>query len=102
MAIPVHTVDCVDGSQFNYTDRVVAALQLGVSNAAGGSGGASVSTPVSFPVGSLPPTYMVHITPSQPAMVSVTNKTSSGFSVVLTPLSTATLPAGSFDCLVIA
>ena len=40
MAIPVHTTDLVDGSQFNQTDRVIAGLQLGVANAAGGSNGA--------------------------------------------------------------
>lgn len=66
MSIPVHTTDCIDGSQFAYTDRVVAGLQLGVANVAGGSNGAAVSTAVSFPSGSLPPAYMVHVTPSRP------------------------------------
>ena len=102
MSIPVHVVDCLDGSQFLFTDKVIAGLQLGVANVAGGSNGAAVTTAVSFPAGSLPPNYLVHVTPSQAAMVSVTNKTSSGFNVVLTPLSTVTLAAGTFDVLVIA
>jgi hypothetical protein len=35
-------------------------------------------------------------------MVSITGKTSSGFNVVLTMLSTVTLSAGTFDVAVIA
>jgi hypothetical protein len=45
--------------------------------------------------------YAVGITPSQVCLTSVTNKTASGFNVVLTPSpSTATLVAGTFDVLV--
>jgi hypothetical protein len=44
----------------------------------------------------------VHVTPSQPCFVTITNKTPSGFNVVLTPLSTVTLVAGTFDVTVIA
>jgi hypothetical protein len=101
VSIPVHIVDQIDGSAFLFTDKVIAGLQLAVANAAGGSAGTPVSTSVSFPAGSLPPNYMVHVTPSQAAMVSVTNKTSSGFNVVLTPLATVTLAAGTFDAMVV-
>jgi hypothetical protein len=45
---------------------------------------------------------MVHVTPSQAAMVSVSGKTSSGFNVTLTPPAAATLAAATFDVLVIA
>jgi hypothetical protein len=45
---------------------------------------------------------LVHVTPSQPCFVTITNKTPSGFNVVLTPLSTVTLVAGTFDVTVIA
>jgi hypothetical protein len=45
--------------------------------------------------------YCVSVTPNQSATAYVTGKTTSGFSVVLTPLpTTATLAAGQFDVLI--
>jgi hypothetical protein len=41
--------------------------------------------------------YAVNVTPSQPCFVSVTNKTASGFTVVLTPLSGQSIAAGTFS-----
>jgi hypothetical protein len=54
MSIPVHTTDCIDGSTFAYTDRIVAGLQLAVANVVGSGNGSSVTTAVSFSTGSLP------------------------------------------------
>ncbi len=103
MPIDVHTLEQIDGSSFLRSDRVVVGAIPAQANAAGSGAGASVTTAVAFAPYSLPPAYSVQITPSQPALVSVTNKTSSGFNVVLTPLSSSTtLAAGTFDVLVVA
>jgi hypothetical protein len=94
MPFPIHDIDLVDGSTPNLQDRLIAGLQLAVANAAGGSAG----TAVSFPAGSLPPSYAVFVEVGQGGvMAAVTSKTSSGFNVVLTPLSTVTVAAGSFN-----
>jgi hypothetical protein len=53
-----------------------------------------------FGNGLLPPAYSVQVTPSQACAASVMSKTSTGFSVTLTPDSTVTLSAGTFDVLV--
>jgi hypothetical protein len=80
----------------------------GLSNAAGGSAGASVSTAVTatltdqFGNGRLPNSYAVVVSPSQACLVSIGSKTSSSFNVILTPSpATATLAVGSFDVIVI-
>jgi hypothetical protein len=79
----------------------IVAFVAGVANAAGAAS-AAVTTPVSF-VGAfgaplLPGNgYAVNVTPSQPCFVSVTNKTTSGFNVVLTPLSGQSIAAGTFS-----
>ena len=74
--------------------KTIAAL-AGVPNAAGSGAGASVSTPISFVDqygnGLLPITgnagqgYAVTVTPSQACFVSFTNKTATGFDIVLSP-----------------
>jgi hypothetical protein len=78
-------------------------------------GGASVAGPVTVSLATLfqdqfsnpllpdPSNYTVTITPSQSnCAVSVTGKTTSGFSCVFSPIpSTATLASGVFDVLVI-
>jgi hypothetical protein len=81
----------------------VACLR-NIPNAAG-SGTAAVTTVIdnltdTFGVGQLDPTgaYSVQVTPNQACLVSVTNKTASGFTVVLTPVGGAAIQAGSFDC----
>jgi hypothetical protein len=108
MAIPVHTLEQLDGSNFTRTDRVILGLKLGVANVAGGSNGTAVTTAVAFPASNLPvdqngnPLYTVIVVPSQAGLwPSITGKTGSGFNVVLSPLSTATVAAGTFDVLVI-
>ena len=84
----------------------VYAARPGVANAAGGGEGAAVTTAITFEDqygnGTLPAEYSVIATPNQACMVSVTNKTASGFDVVLTPLAGATLAAGEFDLIVMA
>jgi hypothetical protein len=84
---------------------VVASL-FNVANASG-SASAAVTTAVScvdqYGVGALPANgaYSVHVTPNQASVfASVTNKTASGFTVTLTPLSGGSVAAGSFDALV--
>jgi hypothetical protein len=77
----------------------IVGFVASVANAAGAPS-AAVTTPVSFtgvygtPL--LPGNgYAVNVTPSQPCFVSVTSKTSSGFNVVLTPLSGQSIAAGT-------
>ena len=100
MSLTQHTIEVPDGAEGARTDRTILGVVLGTANAAGGSAGASVTTAVSLPTtANLPANYAVMVDPGQDATWYVTNKTSNGFSVVLTPrLSTATLAAGSFDC----
>jgi len=90
----------------NQAAIAVVASQLGIANAAGGSAGATVTTPVTFPYPGLLANYIVTVTPSQACFATVTGKTSSGFNVVLTPASpggvNATLSAGTFDVAVLA
>lgn len=101
MPIDCHTVEMVDGSSFARTDRVILATLPGVANAAGSGAGAAVTTTISGL--SLPASYSVSATANQAAAVSVTNKSYTGFSVTLTPLSSsATLSSGTFDALVVA
>jgi hypothetical protein len=86
-----------------YTPTV--ATGFNVPNPAG-SGSSPVTVSMSFVdqygTGLLPPNgaYSVHVSPNQACFVSITNKTASGFNVVLTPLSTGSIAAGTFDCLV--
>ncbi len=81
----------------------------GITNPAGGSGGASVTVTISqnltdaFGNGLLPAAYACAVSPSQACLVSIGSKTSSSFNVILTPSpATATLAAGTFDALVLA
>jgi len=99
MPFDMHTVEVSDGSNINNYDRIIFGSQLAVPSAAGSGAGSPVSTSVTF--GGLPPTYVVHVTPSQACFVSVSNKTVSGFTVVLTPPSGVTLAAGTFDVMVL-
>lgn len=101
MGIDVHTTEQIDGGDFNRQDRVIMGMLADVANAAGGGAGTSVTTPVAMT--GLPASYAVHVTPSQDATFYVTNKTTAGFDVVLTPrLAANTLAAGTFDVVVIA
>jgi len=101
MGLDVHTVEMIDGAQFNRTDRVLTAILVGVPNVVGGGAGAAVTTAISSL--SLPAAYSVQVTPSQAATAHVTGKTNTGFNVVLTPNpATATLAVGTFDVLITA
>jgi hypothetical protein len=85
-----------------YSPAVAAVSNI--ANGAGGSAGAAVTVALTFEDqygnGTLPANYSVAAAPSQACMVSVTSKTTSGFSVVLTPPSGVTLAAGTFDVVV--
>ena len=83
------------------------AVLSNVANA-GGTAGANVTVSLAtsfqdgYGVGTLPNDYAVMVLPSAPAIASVTGKTTSGFSVVLTPATaSATIVAGSFDVVVL-
>ena len=86
-----------------YQPAVAAAYNI--SNSAG-SGSSPVSVSVAFTdqfgVGELPAggAYAVSVSPSQACFVSISNKTASGFTVVLTPSSGENIAAGTFDVLV--
>jgi hypothetical protein len=103
MPLDYHTLQIADGSTpTSFSDRLQVAFLPNVANAAGAEG-AAVTVTLSGLV--LPSAYAVHVTPSQAVIVSVpaNSKTFSGFSVVLTPLSsTQTIAAGSIDILVTA
>ncbi len=80
--------------------------QIGVPNAAGGSAGASVTTPITFTDqfgnGLLPAVYTVHVMPSQTCFATITGRSATGFNVVLTPVTSGTtLAAGTFDATVV-
>jgi hypothetical protein len=102
MPFSIHDIDLADGSTPTMQDRLIGGLQLAVANAAGASAGASVTTAVSF--GYLPANYVVFVDSGQSGVVgTVTSKTNTGFSVVLSPiLTTATVAAGTFNVLVVA
>jgi hypothetical protein len=92
----------------NHAETIIFGKKFGIANAAGSGAGAAVSTAVTFvdKFGSalLPATlsYIVEVSPSQPAFVVITNKSPSGFNVVLTPKdSSTTLSAGTFDLCVL-
>jgi hypothetical protein len=98
MPFSIHDIDLVDGSTPTMQDRLIGGLQLAVANAAGGSAGASVTVAVSF-ASPLPSNYAVFVDSGQVNVVgTVSARTSTGFTVTLTPLvSTVTVAAGSFN-----
>jgi hypothetical protein len=74
----------------------------------GGSAGTHVTTSLAtsfqdqFGTPFLPNDYCVMVTPNQDCMASVTGKTTSGFSVTLTPkTASATIAARNFDVVVL-
>ncbi len=100
MSLTQHTIEVPDGAEGARTDRTILGVLTGVANAAGGAAGAAVTTAVALPsTANLPAAYAVHISPGQDATWYITNKTATGFDVVLTPrLAANTLAAGTFDC----
>jgi hypothetical protein len=93
----------------NQARTTTLAAIAGVANPAGSGAGASVSVPLTFtdqygtgllPVGNGVQNYSVQVTPSQACFASVapSSKSSSGFTVTLTPTASGvTLAAGTFD-----
>ncbi len=82
-------------------------MRSNAPNPAGSGNGSPVSVSLTnfvdqFGNGVLPGTlnYSVLVTPSQACTVSVSAKTTSGFTVTLTPASGVTLAAGTFDAIV--
>ncbi|RQS29417.1 MULTISPECIES: hypothetical protein [unclassified Burkholderia] len=104
MSILTHTIESPDGFTPARQDRVIVGSLPGIVNAAGGSAGAAVATVVTLPASaSLPANYSVLVNPGQDATWYVSNKTSAGFTVTLTPrLAATTLSAGTFDAVVVA
>ena len=97
----VHTLAIVGGSTNARQDKLVAALKGNVANVIGAGAGLSVVTAVAF-ANELPTGYTVQVTPNQDAVAFVTNKTSTGFDVTLSPrLAANTLAAGTFDVTVL-
>ena len=101
MPLDMHTLQIADGSTpTSFSDRLQVAFLPGVATPAAAEGASSTVT-VSGLV--LPASYVVHALPSQPAVVSVSAKTFSGFTLTLTPISsTETLAAGTVDIMVFA
>jgi hypothetical protein len=101
MPIDVHTVQLADGSTpTSFSDRLQVAFLPGVATPAAAEG---ASATVAISGLTLPASYAVHATPSQPAIVSVSAKTFSGFTLTLTPISsTETLSAGTVDVIAVA
>ena len=103
MGIDVHTIEQIgNASNFARTDRVFIAAYPKTANAVGSGAGVAVTTP--FTGLELPANYSVIVSGlSQTAFVTVTNRTNTGFSVVLTPIASGvTLAAGTFDVIVVA
>jgi hypothetical protein len=103
MGIDVHTIEQIGNtSTFSRTDRVLIAHFPQQANPAAAGEGDSVT--VSFSGLILPQAYSVLVSGlSQIAIPTVTNRTFTGFNVVLNPLtSTVTLAIGTFDVEVFA
>jgi hypothetical protein len=102
MGIDVRVVEIGNTSNFARTDRIFLAAYPKTANPAAAGEGDSVT--VAFTGLELPANYSVVVSGlSQVCIPTVTNRTFTGFSVVLNPLSASvTLAIGTFDVLVIA
>jgi len=101
MGQDVHTVESPTGFQLALQDRIVIGNLPNVATAAGGSAGATVTK--TFTGLRLPANYSVQVSASQACDCSVSGKSSTGFTVTLTPPQTSiTLAAGTIDVTVIA
>jgi hypothetical protein len=104
LPLDYHTLETVDGATpLSRTDRIIIAHLPQVANVAGAAAGDTVQVPISGLT--LPAAYAVHVTPGSAVIASVlqSSKTNSGFSIVLTPLSSsATVAAGAIDVTVFA
>jgi hypothetical protein len=103
MGIDVHTIEQIGNtSNFARTDRVFLGAFPQTANPAAAGAGDSVT--IDFAGLQLPATYSVIVSGiSQEAIPTVTNRTHTGFNVVLNPLTgSVTLAIGTFDVLVVA
>ena len=103
MGIDVRVVEQIGNtSNFARTDRIFLAAYPKTANPAAAGEGDTVT--VAFTGLELPANYSVVVSGlSQVCIPTVTNRTFSGFDVVLNPLSASvTLASGFFDCLVVA
>jgi hypothetical protein len=101
MAIELHTVEVLDGSNIQANDRLILGNFQDVVNGAGAGAGQAVTVAVAF---SKPITanYSVLVNPQQDATWFVSGMTAAGFNVTLTPrLAANTLAAGHFDVVVV-
>lgn len=99
MPQPIHTIEVPEGAinGLSQPGRLLVGVLPGLANSAGGGAGASVNVVVSG-LKNLPSKYAVVVNPGQDATWYVTSKTSTGFTVVLTPrLAANTLASGSID-----
>lgn len=98
MPFDLHTLEVPDGGYgFSQKGRALVASGIGVANAAGGGAGAAVTVVVSGLKG-LPSNFGVLVNPGQDATWFVSSKTSTGFTITLTPrLAANTLASGTVD-----
>ena len=100
----IHAIEVPDGALagLSQAGRLLVANLPSNANVVGGGAGLAVATAISGLKG-LPAKYSVVVNPGQDATWFVSAKTSTGFTVTLTPrLAANTLAAGTFDAVVIA
>lgn len=103
MSQHIHDIEVPEGALAGLSQkgRLLVANLPGIANAVGGGAGQAVTTAVTGLKG-LPANYTPVVNPGQDATWYVSSKTSTGFSVTLTPrLAANTLAAGTFDVVVI-
>lgn len=103
MSQMIHTIEVPEGALTGLSQkgRLLIGSLPNQTNAAGGSAGASVAVNITG-LKNLPANYTVMVQMNQSGDAAVTSKTSTGFTVTLYPPSaTATLAAGTFDCLIV-
>lgn len=98
MPFPLHTLEVPDGGYgFGQKGRALIGSGIGVTNAAGGGAGTAVTVVVSG-LKNLPSNFGVLVNPGQDATWFVSSKTSTGFTITLTPrLAANTLASGTVD-----
>jgi len=78
MSVQKHTIQTLDGSSPNFSDRVIVGQQFNVAV----TNGVNPTVAVVFTEG-LPPNYGVYVMSNQSMFAYVTAKTSTGFTVNL-------------------
>lgn len=102
MPFDLHTIEVPDGGfGFSQKGRALLGAAFGVANAAGGGAGLSVTVAVTGLKG-LPANYAVLVNPGQDATWWISGKTSTGFTINLSPrLAANTLASGTIDWLLV-